>query len=260
MAVSVDDLNKHAKRLAHEFALNGLVSIPGFYNGEALERLKAEKERLIREVVPNMPRSDVYYEDKNNTSTIKQILRIWDHDTYFKAMMEEGPLPQLARIVLAEPVRPVNMQYFNKPAGIGQPTPPHQDGFYFHLTPNHALTMWIALEDIEPEQGCVNYVQGSHRYGMRWHGRTQTLGFSQGMIDFGIEHDRTNTMSFPCKAGHLIAHHSLTIHWADGNTSPDKSRQALGAIYYAESCQENLRAKQAYQAQLDAELAKAGKV
>lgn len=258
--VTVEYLEKHAPRLAGEFRLNGYVSIPGFYAGEALDRLIAAKDRYIREVVPTMPETQVYYEDKQDAVTLKQLQNIWEYDAFFEDMMTAGPLPTLARIVLGEAARPVNMQYFNKPPGVGQPTPPHQDGFYFHLTPNHAVTIWIALEDIEPEQGCVKYVQGSHRYGMRWHGRTKTLGFSQGMLDFGTEHDREHTVSFPCKAGHLIAHHSLTIHWADGNTTKDRTRQAFGAVYYADRCRVDEKIAAAYQAQLNAELAQAGKI
>lgn len=95
---------------------------------------------------------------------------------------------------------------------------------------------------------------------MRAHGASGVLGFSQSILDFGNAFDRENTMSFPCKAGHLIAHHSLTTHWADGNVSKDKSRQAMGAIYYGARCEENVKSKQAYQAALDAQLAIQGKV
>lgn len=260
MTVSHDHLRKHAERLHHEFTLNGYVSIPDFFSGPELAELQANKDRLIRDVVPAMPNTEVYYEDPDDPASLKQLQQIWKHDDWFGRQMTEGTLHTLAEITLGESVRPVNMQYFNKPPGIGQPTPPHQDGFYFHLSPNHALTIWIALEDIEPEQGCVSYVQGSHRYGMRWHARTETLGFSQGIVDFGTAFDKANAMSFPCSAGHLIAHHSLTIHWADANTTTDRSRQALGGIYYAAGCKENVKARQAYQAQLDAALASEGKI
>jgi ectoine hydroxylase-related dioxygenase (phytanoyl-CoA dioxygenase family) len=175
-------------------------------------------------------------------------------------MAPESKLTKLAMVCLGEPVRAMNLQYFNKPAKVSTPTPPHQDGFYFCLKPCNAITMWIALEDIAPEQGCVNYVQGSHRYGMRSHGSSGTLGFSQSIIDFGLPVDHENSKSFPCKAGHLIAHHSLTIHWADGNTSGDKSREAMGAVFFGESCQEDVETKKAYQARLNAELAAAGKI
>ncbi len=260
MSYSTAYLGKHADRLAQAFHLNGYVSIPGFYTGKELEILIEAKDRFIREIVPHMPASDAYYEDKADRSTLKQIKNICKRDAYFEEMMADGPLPMLARIVLREDVNPINMQYFNKPPNVGQPTPPHQDGFYFHLTPNHAVTIWIALEDIEPEQGCVKYVQGSHRHGMRWHGRTETLGFSQGMLDFGTEQDLTNLLSHPCKAGHLIAHHSLTIHMADGNSTSDRTRQALGAVFYADACKVNEKTKTAYQAQLNADLANSGKI
>jgi hypothetical protein len=254
MTVSKEYLEKHSERIAHEFRLNGFVSIPRFFYGDELKQLIAAKDRYIQEIVPTMLSTEVYHEDKDNLSTLKQLQQIWRYDDYFGQLMTAGTLRRLAEITLGEDVRPVNMQYFNKPPGLGQPTPPHQDGYYFHLTPNHAITIWVALEDVEPEQGCVSYVQGSHRYGMRWHARSQTLGFSQAIVDFGTEYDKSHAVSFPCEAGHLIAHHSLTIHWAGRNESTTRNREVLGAIYYAACCEENLMAKQAYQAQLDNEL------
>jgi hypothetical protein len=43
--------------------------------------------------------------------------------------------------------------------------------------------------EVDAENGCVRYVKRSHRDGMREHGRTGTLGFSQGMTDFGSDDD-----------------------------------------------------------------------
>lgn len=254
-------LLKHRDRLRHEFTLDGYVSIPGFFDPDEVADLRAHKDRYLREVVPTMPESEVYYEDKRDRSTLKQIQRMGQYDPFFAGLVaEDSRLTVLAGICLGERVRPVNLQYFNKAPGANQPTPPHQDGYFFHLRPNHAITLWIALEDVEPEQGCVNYVQGSHQYGMRAHGRSGVLGFSQSILDFGLPFDRAHAKSFPCLAGHLIAHHSLTVHWADGNTSGDRSRQAMGAIYYAAGATEDIKAKQAYQAQLDAALAAEGKI
>lgn len=50
-----------------------------------------------------------------------------------------------------------------KPPRIGKGTPPHQDGYYFMLEPNEAVTMWMALEDVNEENGCVRYVKESHK-------------------------------------------------------------------------------------------------
>ncbi|MGH2645665.1 MAG: phytanoyl-CoA dioxygenase family protein, partial [Chitinophagaceae bacterium] len=113
------------------------------------------------------------------------------------------------------------------------------------LTPPKAVTMWLALEKTDTENGCVRYIRGSHLEGIRPHGRTNTLGFSQGITDFG-EKDLAKEVALPSKPGDLLAHHSLTIHRADENRSSTRSRRALGFIYFAASCQEDIEAKEAY--------------
>jgi phytanoyl-CoA hydroxylase len=120
------------------------------------------------------------------------------------------------------------------------------------LNPSVAVTMWMALEPADEENGCVKYVRGSHLKGMRPHGRTQTLGFSQGITDFGTADDLEKEISFPANPGDLIIHHSLTIHQAGANASA-RSRKALGLIYFGESAREDLEAKAAYQKKLQEE-------
>jgi hypothetical protein len=135
--LTTDWLSKHSQRLNHEFKLNGYVSIPGFFNAEEMAEIHENKERFIRDIVPTMPNTEVYYEDAKDPSTLKQLIQLWKRDSFFA---------------------------------------------------------------------------------------------------------------------------TLTIHWADGNSSKDKSRQAMGAIFYAERCKQNLAAKKAYQAALDAQLAAKGMI
>ncbi|NNE94131.1 MAG: phytanoyl-CoA dioxygenase family protein [Verrucomicrobiales bacterium] len=246
--------------LRADFERDGFVSLPGFLGPEEIAEARENLERFIRDVVPTMSSTEVYRENVNDESTLKQLQKMGEHDSWFGELMRGERFCGLAESLLGEPARPVNLQYFNKPPGVGQPTPPHQDGYYFHLKPNHAVTMWLALEDVGEEQGCVRYVRGSNHFGMRAHGKSGTLGFSQGILDFGIPNDLENEVAFPCKAGHLIAHHSLTIHRADGNRTTERTRQALGFVYFAESCGEDVAAKRAYQERLDAELKSKGAV
>lgn len=259
---SIDNvwLDKNAGRLKRGFDINGYVYLPGFVGADDLARIVQEKDRYIREVVPTQPTAEVYYEDKDRPDTLKQIQQMYQHDDFFRGLMIDSPWQRLAEVCLGQAVDAKNMQHFNKPPGVGKATPPHQDGYYFHLKPNYAITMWMALEDVDPEQGCVNYVQGSHHYGMRAHGQTGTLGCSQGIVDFGCDHDKSNAMAFPCRAGDLIAHHSLTIHWAGANTTSDRTRQALGWIYYGAECQEDQLSAANYQAQLATNLQKDKKI
>ena len=106
---------------------------------------------------------------------------------------------------------------------------------------------------------CVTY-PGSHKKGMRPHGKTGTLGFSQGITDFPNRHDEATEIAFPAEPGDLLAHHALTIHRAGGNLSPNRNRRALGLIYYSVNAKRDEAAWQAYQQQLNLELKSLGKI
>ena len=94
---------------------------------------------------------------------------------------------------------------------------------------------------------------------MRPHERTQTLGFSQGIVNFGDNETREEVTS-PAKPGDLLAHHALTVHRADANASPTRTRRALGFIFYGESACEDKVAHEAYQKNLADEMSALGKI
>ena len=241
--------------LASDFDRDGYVAIKPLFSEGEIATINREIERFIRSVVPTMPAEQVYYEEPENKSSLKQLQKMFEYDSYFEELMLNGLARKIAEAVLGEECVPINMQYFNKPAGIGKPTPPHQDGYCFHLSPCKAVTGWLALEEVDEENGCVHYVRGSHKAeGFRNHGQTGVLGFSQGMTDFGTMADQQGTVAFPGKAGTFLMHDARTIHWAGANTSPTRSRRALGFIYYAKSAKRDHAAAEAYQAKLDEHL------
>ncbi len=243
------------QQLREKFRQDGFVVLPGFINEEEVKNIYFHLERLIEEKVPGMPPEHAFYEDRNDPSTLKQLQALFSYDPFFHGMMFGSRFEELASLLLEDAVVGKNMQYFNKPPGIGKPTPPHQDGYYFMLEPNEAVTMWLGLEDVDEENGCVRYVRGSHRRGMRPHGKTATLGFSQGITDYGREDDTEVWMA--TKPGDLLVHHSLTIHRADANNSSTRTRKALGFIYYTQKAKEDIKTKAAYQQKLADEIRKA---
>lgn len=243
-----------------QFDEAGYVSLPNFFARAEVDDLLANVQLVIRDVVPAMPNEHVFHEVLGEAETLKQLQHLEVHDPWFRELIAGGKLRALAESLLAGPVAPKNLQYFNKPPGIGQPTPPHQDGYYFMLEPCEALTMWLALDEADEETGCVRYVAGSHTAGMRPHQRTQTLGFSQGISDYPTEEDRMRERPLPAPPGDLLAHHALTIHRADGNRSSTRGRRSLGFIYYSGRVREDRAAHEAYQRKLAAELAQAGRI
>ncbi len=200
-----------------------------------------------------MPSTDVYFETKGEPDTIKQLVRMSQYDSYFENLILSERFIELAGLLLGCPAIAKNMQWFNKPTAVSRPTPPHQDGYYFMLDPNEAVTMWLALDDVDEENGCVRYVTGSHLLGLRAHERTNTLGFSQGIPDYDAE-DRKNEVAVPARPGDLLVHHSLMIHRAETNLS-NRKRRALGLIYYSSTAKEDVERARDYKLKLEVEIA-----
>lgn len=230
--------NEWPATLVSDFHSNGFVLLHGFLDSAEVSTMRENVERFKTRVLHTLPREHVFFENIGDQQSLKQIQQMFAYDDYFHSIMFGGRFERLAATLLESEVRGVNMQYFNKPPSVGKPTPAHQDGFYFMLEPNEAVTMWLALEAADQETGCVRYVRGSHKDGLRPHGMTQTLGFSQGLLDYGPE-DELREVAFPVQAGDLLVHHALTIHRADGNQSTTRTRQALGLIYYSQSARES---------------------
>ena len=242
-----------------QFDEQGYVRIPGFIDSDEVALIRENLSRVITEVVPSMPATDVFYEDKADKGSLKQLIRLSHHDEFFEQLFLKSRFFRLAECLLRRPAAGQNMQFFNKPAGIGLPTPPHQDGHYWKITPMEGLTMWLALEKVDEENGCVRYIKGSHRRGIRAHGQTGTLGFSQGMTDYG-DLEREQELCMNAEAGDLLVHDSLTIHRADGNHSQTRSRQAMGFIYYSARAQTDSLGLQEYQASMVRDMVAKGKL
>ena len=251
------DADELAAQVA-DFERDGFLRLEGFLDAEQLEALRRELERFLREVAPRMPAEEVYREQPDEPASLKQLQQLGAHDGWFRAQQHSGPFVELARALLGGEVVPRNLQYFDKPAGLSRATPAHQDGAYFPIRPQRAVTLWLALDAVREEQGCVRYVRGSHARGLREHTPSETLGFSRHIADYEPEHE--DELAQPCEAGDLLAHHSLCIHRCEPNRSRARQRRALGFIYYHADCEVDESADRSYQNTLAAKLRAAGRI
>ena len=219
--------------LKENFQRDGFVHLPGFMQPAEMDKIEHYYEQVLRDVVPGLPRHDAMYEDYERSETLKQVNIPAAEAPYFVALRKSAKMLELAAGLLGEEVVPQSLELFIKPPELGTPTPPHQDGFYFCLVPNRALTTWLALDDMDDENGTLHYVAGSHKKGILSHRASRVLGFSQGLDEddlaaFGRE------VSCRLQRGDLLVHHSCTIHRAEGNPST-RLRRALAMVYYGKS-------------------------
>lgn len=232
-------------RLSKEkFDRDGYTVISGLFSATEIDALNVQVDRYVKQIAPTLSDGDVFYEDPSKPASLKQLEHMNKHDEFFRDYMADSRFRELGELLLDVPLRPMNQQWFNKPPAGSSPTPPHQDGFYFSLEPNEAANMWLALDPVSEKNGCLHYVAGSHRRGLRPHGRTDTLGFSQGVSNWSADDD-ANAVAVAVMAGDLIVHHSLVIHRAEANHSNDH-RRALGGTYYSTQAVVNDEAHRKY--------------
>jgi len=244
--------------LKNRFDNKGYVAVSGFLDDVETVELQRQTSRFIDEVAPKLDDDTAYYESKQNRTTLKQVQKLYDHDSYFLKLAQSDKVTGLAKELLGGDVTLQNMQYFNKLPGIGRSTPAHQDGYYFMIKPQQAITMWLSLGEADASNGAVCYIPGSHKKGLRPHKLTSTLGFSQGISDWG-EADERAEVQMTARAGDILVHHSLTIHRANKNTS-ERDRKAVGFIFYRSDVEIDQEARAAYKARLSDSLKQQGKI
>ena len=251
-------LDADLARAVREFDTDGFTALRGYLPPAEVESIHERTRRYVDEVVPTLPKEEVFYEVKGDPKTLKMLSRIDQRDSFFKELFTSERLRGLARSLLKEDVVTNSMQWLNKPPGVGVESPPHQDGYYFRIEPNEAVTLWVALDSANVENGCLRYVPGSHKRGVLPHERSQTLGFSQTVAGYG-DAERAAEVAIHANPGDVIAHHSLTIHRADTNPST-RPRRALTAVYFSVRARRDEAALSEYQHKLNQELAQAGKI
>lgn len=249
-----------SEQIKAAFDAYGYVVLRGFLSEDEVAHTRRELDRYVAEVIPHIPVDAVFYEDKADKSTLKQLPNMQEHDAYFEQLLRgDTPFYRLATLLVGG-VEGRNVQLLRKPPAVGLPTPPHQDGYYYMIQPVEGLTMWLGLDVADAENGGLRYVKGSHKLGLRPHARTQTLGFSQGITDYGNAYDLEHEDMFTAEPGDLLVHHALTVHRADGNRSTDRARAALGFVYLSDQVEENADGLAAYRKQLAEDWLGQGKI
>lgn len=226
---------------------DGFVVVRQFLQGDDFEQLKSNLDRYVREVVPELPDTAAFYQDRSRPETLKQMQHMCG-DPFFEEYRRDSRWTELATLLVGEPAAAQEPEWFNKPPGTDHPTPPHQDNYYFCLKPPNVVTMWLALDPADEENGCLRYVPGSHLKGTRPHNPTKILGFSQGITDYSEEDEQLAT-PIALQPGDLAAHHGETIHRADANHS-ERHRRAFAMVFRGESCQRDEAAYERYLANM----------
>ena len=108
----------------------------------------------------------------------------------------------------------------------------HQDLTYWGLEPPQVATAWLAIDDVDIDNGCMRVIPGSHRHGILAHGKSAISG---NLLSINQEipcgsFDLSQAVDLVLKAGQLSIHDGLLIHGSNPNHS--RRRRCGLAIRY----------------------------
>jgi non-heme Fe2+,alpha-ketoglutarate-dependent halogenase len=126
--------------------------------------------------------------------------------------------------------------FWLKKPGDGKDVSFHQDATYWNFDKKHlAVTAWFAFDDVVPEHGSLEYVQGSHRVFQRKHKdvKTSTNLLMRGQtVDEDLPKERIKTT---VPAGSVLLHSPYIIH-GSGPNQASTDRVAMGMILASTEC------------------------
>lgn len=143
------------------------------------------------------------------------------HDRHpaFRELCADPRLPGLVDS-LAPGIEPLLLQSMIvfKPPRVGGLVIPHQDATYLCTDPPSVIGLWLALEDADETNGCLEVLPGAHREGLRLrHRRRGYRTWTEVLDDRPWPTDGWRPL--PAKAGTLIAFHGLLPHRSQPNRS-----------------------------------------
>jgi ectoine hydroxylase-related dioxygenase (phytanoyl-CoA dioxygenase family) len=97
----------------------------------------------------------------------------------------------------------------------------HQDVTYWGLKPPEAHTAWIAVDDSDLENGCMQIIPGTHKTGIVSHDTSEDdsnlLSINQEISDEHV--DKDSVVPLELGAGQISIHHGQLFHASYPNTS-----------------------------------------
>jgi len=118
--------------------------------------------------------------------------------------------------------------YIYKNPGIGGEVIAHQDSWFLHTEPNSAIGFWFALEDCTLQNGCLQFIKGSHKSGVHRRYMRNPDASSKELMVYDRPapiYPQSSFTPLTVNKGTCIVIHGNVVHKSEPNRS-QKSRHA----------------------------------
>jgi phytanoyl-CoA hydroxylase len=192
----------------------------------------AERVRQIADGDIDVPDGILEYEPGATGRCMENLRKIngpSQHDAFFVDHARQPPLLDAIIDLLGADIKLFGDQLFMKPPGGIEKTY-HQDCPYFSIAPMAMITAWVALDDVDEDNGCMYVIPGSHTSGAVDHSEAWMVGDRRDMRIPDATIDRQRERPITLRAGGCSFHHGLLQHRSGANHS-NRFRRGLATHY-----------------------------
>jgi ectoine hydroxylase-related dioxygenase (phytanoyl-CoA dioxygenase family) len=209
------------------YAENGYIKLKHVLSPALLERYR----RAISERVAELSADAVPMEQRTTYGkAFLQIMNLWTRSDEVKEFVFGKRLARIAaELMEATGVRLYHDQALYKEAGGGI-TPWHADQYYWPVSSDKMVTVWVPLQGTPREMGPLAFCEKSHRFQI---GRDLEISdeseitLKQALNSFHLEESAFDP-------GEVSFHAGWTFHRAGANTT-DRPREVMTIIYMDEA-------------------------
>jgi len=195
-----------------------------------LHELAADLEKQNDSAMKHFQR-EPYAKDKQQAGlpVLRKIEQTREFSDVFRDLAAHPKLISVVQNLIGEDLLLFRSTLMLKPAFHGSAHAFHQDSAYWPMDPPALVTVSIALTESTPDNGCIQVIPGSHRWGMQeWGLIAQNTDKAQANRN---DIDTSGAIEVPLKAGSAVMFHSLTVHGSGPNKTAYPRHTALYAYF-----------------------------
>ncbi|HMO56770.1 MAG TPA: phytanoyl-CoA dioxygenase family protein [Roseiflexaceae bacterium] len=142
-------------------------------------------------------------------------------------MIDERLARAMSALLGKEPFAVQTMLYFKPPGARGQAL--HQDQYFLKVQPGTCIAAWLALDDCDEENGCLQVVPNSHNLPLLC---TVKADLTQSFTDITVPlPEGMQPEPVIMQAGDVLFFNGQVIHGSFPNVTTDRFRRALIGHY-----------------------------
>ena len=144
-------------------------------------------------------------------------------DPFWVRLISDPRLLDVAQAFIGPDIALFASHYIAKPPHDGQAVLWHQDGSFWPLDPMEVVTLWLAADDVDVENGCMRVLPGTQTERLVTLDEMEKREDGMNVLGTGIrpsDIDEAQAVDIILKAGDVEVHHPNIIHGSNPNNSP----------------------------------------